>query len=70
MEQEDTMPTSETLVISLPPEDMHLVREASHRGRHRTVNAYAAQAVLRDARARLGLEEETRDAETRGIDAS
>ena len=27
-------------------------------------------AVVRDARARLGLEEETRDAETRRVDAS
>lgn len=60
------MAISETLVISLPPEDMHLVREASHRGRHRTVNTYAAQAVLRDARVRLGLEEdEPRDMHAR-----
>ena len=53
---------SETLVITLPPDEMALVREASHRGHHRTVNCYAAMAVLRDARARLGMEEETRDA--------
>ena len=61
---------SETLLISLPPDEMALVREASHRGHHRTVNGYAAMAVLRDARARLGMDAETRDAETRGVDAS
>lgn len=55
------MPASETLVISLPPSEMDLVREASHLDRYRTVNRYAALAVLKAARVRLGMEEETRN---------
>ena len=46
---------SQTLVISLSPEEMHIVREAAHAERARTANQFAADAVLRAARERLGL---------------